>query len=122
LVFGLSWKIHQLNQYITRQEIALDEPSAFRNHHPMKPLFIPLNTLHFDAFAAGIKTVEYRRYGRQWTERHCYVGREVILSKGYSGARMKARIMHFSIAVMDTETYGKSQTIACIHLSAPMAI
>lgn len=86
----------------------------------MKPLFIPLKTKYFDAFADGSKTVEYRRYGRQWTEQHCKIGRAVVLSKGYSGPRLRSRVVGFKTAVMNSEIYGKSVLIACIRLAAPM--
>ena len=46
-------------------------------------LFIPLNGEHYDAFERGDKTTEYRKYGGQWTEKHVYPGRAVVLSKGY---------------------------------------
>lgn len=49
----------------------------------MKPLFIPLKTEYFDAFADGSKREELRRYGVRWNERTCAVGRDVVLSKGY---------------------------------------
>ena len=48
-----------------------------------KPLFIPLKTEYYEAFIAGTKNTEYRRYGRGWNEKTCEVGREVVLSKGY---------------------------------------
>ena len=48
-----------------------------------KPLFIPLKTEYYEAFIAGTKNIEYRRYGRGWNEKTCEVGREVVLSKGY---------------------------------------
>ena len=47
------------------------------------PLFIPLKTRYFEAFANGSKNTEYRRYGPGWNERTCYRGRPVIISKGY---------------------------------------
>jgi hypothetical protein len=48
-----------------------------------KPLFIPLITKFYEAFERGDKTTELRMYGQRWNEKTCYVGREVILSKGY---------------------------------------
>ena len=47
------------------------------------PLFIPLKTEYFEAFERGDKDTEYRKYGGQWTEKHVYPGRKVVLSKGY---------------------------------------
>lgn len=52
-----------------------------------KPLFIPLKTAYFEAFAKGEKTTEYRPYGPRWNERTCPVGRKVTLSHGYGKAR-----------------------------------
>jgi hypothetical protein len=48
-----------------------------------KPLFIPLKTEYFDAFAAGTKTDEYRRLDQRWNARTCAIGRRV---KGYGKA------------------------------------
>ncbi len=62
----------------------------------MKPLFIPLNTEYFEAFAAGEKTEELRAYGPRWNEGTCVVGRKVTLSKGYGkNNRMTGRIWKF---------------------------
>ncbi len=62
----------------------------------MKPLFIPLNTEYFDAFADGSKREELRRYGPRWNENTCTVGRDVVLSKGYGKKhRMTGRIWKF---------------------------
>lgn len=47
------------------------------------PLFIPLRSEHFIAFASGLKTEEYRIYGPRWNERTCPIGRSVVLSRGY---------------------------------------
>lgn len=63
----------------------------------MKPLFIALRREWFDAFARGEKTAEWRRYGRQWNEAQCPPGRPVILSLGYSGARLTGRVTGFSV-------------------------
>lgn len=60
------------------------------------PLFIPLNAEFYDAFVAGTKTEELRRYGPRWNERVCRVGRAVTLSRGYGkGARLTGRIWRF---------------------------
>ena len=48
----------------------------------MKPLFIPLKTEYFNAFKNGSKTYELR-FGSRWSEHHCFVGRAVVLSRGY---------------------------------------
>lgn len=46
-------------------------------------LFIPLKTGYFEDFKAGVKTVEYRKHGPRWNEQMCFIGRRVVLSKGY---------------------------------------
>lgn len=56
----------------------------------VRPLFIPLKTEYFQAFADGSKREELRRYGPRWNERTCCVGRDVVLSKGYSKQARKA--------------------------------
>lgn len=62
----------------------------------MKPLFIPLKTKHFEAFADGRKTEELRLYGPCWNENTCKIGRAVTLSKGYGKyARMTGKIWRF---------------------------
>lgn len=62
----------------------------------MKPLFIPLKTEYYNAFADGSKRDELRLYGPRWNEKTCQVGREVMLSKGYGkGSRMTGRIWNF---------------------------
>jgi hypothetical protein len=48
-----------------------------------KPLFIPLKAEYYDAFEAGVKVCEYRRYGPRWNEKTCRPGRHVVLSRGY---------------------------------------
>jgi len=48
-----------------------------------KPLFIPLKTQYYAAFAEGRKTEEYRLYGPRSNERTCHLGRQVTLSRGY---------------------------------------
>lgn len=61
-----------------------------------KPLFVPLKTEPFEAFADGSKTDELRRYGPRWNENTCRVGRAVLLSHGYGKRRrMVGRIRAF---------------------------
>jgi hypothetical protein len=52
-----------------------------------RPLFVPLRTEFYLAFAEGRKTSELRRYGARWNERTCRVGRRVVLSHGYHSPR-----------------------------------
>jgi hypothetical protein len=61
----------------------------------MKALFIPLAGHWFDALACGAKSVEYRRAGPRWNARTCAVGRRVVLSRGYSGARLTGVVTHY---------------------------
>lgn len=63
----------------------------------MKPLFIPLRREWFEAFAAGTKRHEWRRHDNRWNARTCVVGRPVILSLGYSGARLTGRVTSFNV-------------------------
>ena len=53
----------------------------------MKPLFIPLNGVYYDAFESGKKHYELRPYGKRWNEKVCATGRRVVLSRGYGKAR-----------------------------------
>ena len=62
----------------------------------MKPLFIPLKTKHYEAFAGGNKTEELRLYGPRWNENTCKVGRQATLSKGYGKqSRLTGKIWRF---------------------------
>lgn len=64
-----------------------------------KPLFIPLRRKFFEAFRAGEKQVEYRRYGARWNEKTCTIGRQVTLSLGYGRQhRLAGIIKGFSIS------------------------
>jgi hypothetical protein len=84
------------------------------------PLFIPLRTEYFRAFERGEKVIEYRRYGRGWNERTCRIGRPVILSHGYSGARLSAAIQQFEIIraeAIDSIIYPADCLLAAIALA-----
>lgn len=97
----------------------------------MKPLFIPLKTKHYEAFADGTKRVEYRRYGPRWNEKTCRTGRPVILSKGYGAKdRRTGQITGFQIRNGDGFMFSDSEradikacfgtleiALACIHIS-----
>ncbi|SMB88494.1 hypothetical protein SAMN05660772_02817 [Pasteurella testudinis DSM 23072] len=63
----------------------------------MKALFIPLKRCWFEQFKNGHKNFEYRGYGRQWTEKHCVVGRSVTLALGYGKTRLHGKIESFQI-------------------------
>lgn len=63
---------------------------------PETPLFIPLKAEFYDAFVAGTKTEELRRFGPRWNYGTCRVGRAVTLSRGYGKAhRLTGRIWRF---------------------------
>lgn len=47
-------------------------------------LFVPLAKDPFDWFQSGKKEWEIRFWGRQYTDRHVYIGRRVELRRGYS--------------------------------------
>lgn len=81
-----------------------------------KHLWIPLKTEYFLAFERGEKTIEYRLYGSQWTERTCFEGRPAVLGHGYSGRRLRAVVTGFETRVMDSDTYGREKRLALIHL------
>ena len=62
----------------------------------IKPLFLPLSTEYFEAFANGSKSEELRLYGKRWNEETCKPGREIVISKGYGKhARLKGLIWRF---------------------------
>ena len=57
------------------------------------PLFVPLRSQHFAAFADGSKTVEWRAWGPRWNDQAIAPGRAIALSKGYSGDRLHGVIV-----------------------------
>lgn len=92
----------------------------------MEPLFVPLKTRWFRAFASGEKTIEYRPFGPRWNESTCVVGRPVTLSHGYSGDRLRTRVRSFRIIPIERapiaarELYaGRVNWIAAIGLDPP---
>jgi len=59
-------------------------------------LFIPLKAEYFDAFERKEKTTEYRLRGPRWNARTCWIGRPVVLSRGYGKhRRICGRIVGF---------------------------
>lgn len=62
----------------------------------MKPLYLVLARVHFEAFLDGSKSFEIRRYGTRYNERTCAIGREVLLQLGYSRIRAAGRILWFA--------------------------
>lgn len=70
-----------------------------------KPLFIPLKAQHFDDFAAGTKTTEFRLYGPRWNQQTCRPGRAVVLSRGYGKQRrLLGKIVRFEAGTEPTKT------------------
>src|SRR4051812_15141940 len=63
------------------------------NAQPTRPLFVPLKRQWFDAFQNGSKRVEWRAYGPRWNRRSAHRGRRVVLSLGYSGARLTGTVV-----------------------------
>ncbi len=62
----------------------------------VKPLFIALKAEFFDAFEKRVKRVEYRKRSKQFNGQTCFVGRDVILSRGYGKARrLTGKIVSF---------------------------
>lgn len=60
----------------------------------LKPLFIPLNGEHFDAFMNGSKDTEYRLHGKRWNLKTCFSGGQVILSRGYGKQNRARGVVH----------------------------
>ena len=93
----------------------------------VKPLFIPLKTQWFRQFETGEKETEYRAYGPRWNERTCAIGREAVLSHGYSGERLQRRVAGFKkLASIEApaearEIYPAAEFIAAIRL-APSSV
>lgn len=62
------------------------------------PLFVPLRAEHFRAFAAGTKTIEWRKFGKRFNDRTLWLKRPVTLSNGYSGDRLFGKIILLQFA------------------------
>ena len=78
-----------------------------------KPLFIPLKTAYYEAFASGEKRDELRLYGPRWNEQTCAPGRRVVLSKGYGKAhRLSGRIWKFKR--QQASTFGSTYKAAIL--------
>lgn len=57
------------------------------------PMFIPLRREWFRAFERGEKRIEWRAYGPRWNRQSAHRGRPVVLSLGYSGARLRGVVV-----------------------------
>jgi len=93
------------------------------------PLWVPLKGEHFDAFAVGTKTTEYRRLGGPLGKlERLQIGRPVTLSRGYSGPRLHMLIKAVSVVpasdVPDAaQLYGKRARLVAIELEpAPRGV
>lgn len=86
------------------------------------PMFVPLMTRWFHAFATGRKRIEWRPYGPRWNHAVAVPGRPVVLSHGYSGARLFATIVRTRRVSRDRapisarELFPTTQTFCAIHL------
>lgn len=95
----------------------------------MRPLFLPLMKQHYLAFADGSKTVEYRKAGGPWNRTTCVVGREIIISNGYtSKGRLRGVITEFKESASAgrrkwfVEIYGDGNIAACISIKVVGAV
>jgi hypothetical protein len=84
----------------------------------MRPLFIPLRGVEFDAFARGEKSTEYRQFGRNFTLASAPPGRPVVLAYGYGWPRLSAIVADVEIVParpgQGLDTYGPGATIIAI--------
>lgn len=67
----------------------------------MDRLFVPLNKEPFEDFNSKGKTYELRSYGRNFTEKFVYEGRDVELRKGYSGEILWGKIGKVQIGTLE---------------------
>lgn len=95
----------------------------------MKPLFLSLMKQHYLAFADGSKAVEYRKAGSRWNRTTCVVGREIIISNGYtSKGRLRGVITGFKESTAAgmrrgfVEIYGDGNIAACISIKVIGAV
>lgn len=58
-------------------------------------MFLPLKSVYFEAFVSGTKTTERRMYGVRWNEKTCTPGRQITISRGYSGDRITGTVAAF---------------------------
>lgn len=93
------------------------------NAESLKPLFIPLKGIFYEAFQTGIKDTEYRRHGARWNAKTCPPGRRVVLSRGYGKRRrMTGVVLKSFISVEPTTSadwlacYGPGGEAFCIQI------
>lgn len=80
------------------------------------PLFIPLKTKFYEAFDSGEKTTEYRAYGPRWNFNNVWVGRPVIISKGYGkkqrrSGEVTAVLKYWATDLLPADVYKDLQEI-----------
>lgn len=88
------------------------------------PLFIPLKAEFFAAFERGEKDTEYRLRGPRWNAETCYIGRRVVLSRGYGKEhRLYGRVVGFHYDTLPSKIPGwkkcygaKTGDAACIKI------
>lgn len=87
------------------------------------PLFIPLKREFFEQFKAGTKNTEYRLRGSRWNAETCWIGRTVVLSKGYGKKhRLTGKIVGFHYDNLPSRLpgwsncYGSGGSAACIKI------
>lgn len=81
-----------------------------------KPLFLPLNSEYYDAFADGSKTTEYRQVGGPWNEDTCTPGRRITLSKGYGKqSRMSGVITKFQRRRVTSLSYAARRAVETLY-------
>jgi hypothetical protein len=66
-----------------------------------RPGQLILRRRYFDEFAAGTKTIEYRRHRGQFTARAFWPGRRIVIAYRYDHA--KARLSHLDAVVRSFE-------------------
>ncbi len=93
------------------------------NDESLKPLFIPLKGVYYDAFESGIKDTEYRMHGARWNVKTCPPGRRVVLSRGYGKRRRMTGVILKSYASLEPTTsvdwlacYGAGGEAFCIKI------
>jgi hypothetical protein len=61
---------------------------------PTKPIFVPLLSKHWVDFRDRRKSIEWRAWGARWNDLKIIPGRTIILSKGYTRARLHGVVIN----------------------------
>lgn len=107
------------------REFLKEASSSGSPDNATSPLFIPLRAEFFDQFKSGAKTTEYRRRSSRFNTETCFIGRKVVLSRGYGKAhRLTSKIVGFHYDTLPSkipdwmEVYGaNSGDAACIRIA-----